>query len=531
MNRWLIIIGSILLLMIGLSAGGGIAQADPTGPPPDIAVSLSLASTTVYPGDQILVTLALENGSQDVIMREDYSGEDFHLLLQFYDERGNVITSDILSDTRTPPTSRVFQGSGGVLVQGTLVEVIPTGVIVSYDPHDAYPYYPLEGRSGYFRVRAVFPARTFWTYQETSPGIRYAKIFPHEEDQTKWVGTLKSNVVSFIKVGDADGDSYYYPLAHDGRPADCDDTNAAVHPGAAEIPGDGIDNDCDPNTPDVVGVLAAKDAIIQVEMDRHAVGTGEHPGSVKHSCPDAYVRAFDKSPGSCASQYGVSWQHYETIWFSCSYPEPDGAAQTNAGGIAEVAVRPGNYLVIGVYDPDGELNNDGDEVFMGVSVGGVESQQTVYKYLQMIEKQNGKKVPAKYTKKTGSELLIIEPEYVEWDGTVAYYPFVFESIGDWDVTTSVSPPEGFVADHGSLAEEVNTEVEAVQFTITDVGSEWVPTAVTHDINHKRRKERVRSSVGVKLSKELAKQLGLTVWGEPLEEEKGKAKGKGKGQED
>ena len=51
MNRWLIIIGSILLGMIGLSAGKGVAQAAPTGPPPDIAVSLSLANTTVYPGD------------------------------------------------------------------------------------------------------------------------------------------------------------------------------------------------------------------------------------------------------------------------------------------------------------------------------------------------------------------------------------------------------------------------------------------------------------------------------------------------
>ena len=521
MNKWLIIIGSIALLMIGLSAGGRIAQAAPDGPPPDIAVSLSLASTTVYPGDPILVTLALENvGSQDEIVRERYSGEDFHLLLQFYDERGNVITSDLLSDTRTPPMSRVFQGSGGVLLQGTLVEEIPGGVIVSYDPYDAYTYYPLEGRSGYFRVQAVFPARTFWNYDQTSTGIKYAKIFPHEEDQTKWVGTLKSNFVSFAKVDDADGDGYYYPLAYGGNPADCDDTNAAVHPGATETPGDGIDNDCDPNTPDAAIVLGAKDAIIQVEMDRHVVGTGDHPGSVKYPCPGAYVRAFDKSTGSCVSQYGVSWQHYETIWFSCSNPEPDGAAKTNTEGIAEVAVWPGNYLVIGVYDPDGELNNDGDEVFMGVSVGGVESGETVYNYLQMIEKQDGKKVPAKYTKRTGSELLIIEPEYVEWDGTQEYYPFVFESIGDWDVITSVSPPEGFVADHESLAEEVNTEVEAVQFTITDVGSEWVPTEVTYDLKHKDKdgkikEEKIKSQIGMKLSKKLAKLKEVDIWGKKI----------------
>lgn len=37
---------------------------------------------------------------------------------------------------------------------------------------------------------------------------------------------------------DRDGDTYQ-------RPADCDDGNAAIHPGAAEIPDDGVDQNCD----------------------------------------------------------------------------------------------------------------------------------------------------------------------------------------------------------------------------------------------------------------------------------------------
>jgi len=37
--------------------------------------------------------------------------------------------------------------------------------------------------------------------------------------------------------GDADGDGIRHP-------ADCDDTNPAIHPGAVDIPGDGIDQDC-----------------------------------------------------------------------------------------------------------------------------------------------------------------------------------------------------------------------------------------------------------------------------------------------
>ena len=36
---------------------------------------------------------------------------------------------------------------------------------------------------------------------------------------------------------------------------------------------------------------------------------------------------------------------------------------------------------------------------------------------------------------------------------------------DWTVTTSVAPPEGFVADHRTLSTEVDNGLEAVQFAI------------------------------------------------------------------
>jgi hypothetical protein len=134
------------------------------------------------------------------------------------------------------------------------------------------------------------------------------------------------------------------------------------------------------------------------------------------------------------------------------------------------------------------------------------------KYLQVIVKADGKKVPAKYTVITGSELMIIEPEYVEWDGTQELYPFVFQSVGDWGVTTSVKPPEGFVADRNSLSTEVISEIRALQFVITDVGSKWEHTKVEYRIKHKGKSETVRSAVGVKLSERLARQKGLGVYG-------------------
>ena len=58
-----------------------------------------------------------------------------------------------------------------------------------------------------------------------------------------------------IPPADADGDGYAV--------TDCDDEDATVHPGAPEIPYDGVDNDCDEQTPDDDldgdGVLVADD--------------------------------------------------------------------------------------------------------------------------------------------------------------------------------------------------------------------------------------------------------------------------------
>jgi hypothetical protein len=137
----------------------------------------------------------------------------------------------------------------------------------------------------------------------------------------------------------------------------------------------------------------------------------------------------------------------------------------------------------------------------------------VYKQLQIIVNAKNEKVPAKYRRFAGSELLVIEPEYVEWDGTEELYPFVFDSVGDWSVTTAITPPEGFVADFPNLAEKVSSEVGAVQFTITDIGSRWIPTDVEFTITHKKQTRTMKDKVGIKLSKRLAEQKGISIYGE------------------
>jgi hypothetical protein len=238
-----------------------------------------------------------------------------------------------------------------------------------------------------------------------------------------------------------------------------------------------------------------------VQADLHTVGKGSQPGVAKAPIAGMKTRVFDKEQGSCAAGYGISWQNYPAIWTSCT--PVVGEVTTDQNGQAVFLLPQGNYLVIGLFN----------DIYAGVSVGGVAAGDIVDKYLQVIQTANGQTLPAKYQRFTGSDLLVIEPEYVEWSGTQELYPFVFDSLGDWSVTTAVEPPEGFVADQQSLSTDVNSTLTALQFTVTDVGSKWVSTHVHHKIKHKGKTLNVESKIGLKLAPGLQKKLGLGKFGE------------------
>ena len=241
-----------------------------------------------------------------------------------------------------------------------------------------------------------------------------------------------------------------------------------------------------------------------VQADLHIVGSGPKPVPSKQPIVGMETRVYDKSQGSCASSFGISWQNYPDIWGNC---EPVATDTTDGNGQVKFALFPGNYLVIGIYDREEAA------IYPGVSVGDIIPGTVVNKYLQVIKKVDNKTLPGKYKKITGSELLVIEPEYVEWSGTQELYPFIFESIGDWDLSVSVTPPEGFVADYSNLEANVDTTVKALQFTITDIGSKWVSTEVNYTIKHKGRTHKIDSKIGIKLTHELAKKKGIDIYGE------------------
>lgn len=496
----------ILSLIISMIVMGGItAQYGMAQTAPDLKVSLALMDSRapdklVYLlNDPVKVVLTLENSGGDIITSKGFMDKPFQLLLTFTGPDGKTILANDLGSSLhpepPPPPVIPVEDSNGVaqLVQVEPVETIPNGWILTVTLPDAHAYYTLS-KAGRYSVKAVIPMRTYPAIDYNQGGVDYSQLNSSPLD---WPKALESNTVNFSLIADADGDGYYYPEDYrkgtNGQyiPPDCDDSNPAVHPGATPgTPYNGIDYDCDPSTPDGAG--APKGTII-IQADKHTVGGGNHPVTTKAPIAGLPVKVLDKSPKSCVAKYGVNWQNYQDEWVKCPSVV---SGITDATGKATLLVPPGDYLVVSEYNPD-KKPGTGDELYIGGSIGTVAANQTAQRYVQVIVKADGKNVPAKYTMLTGSRLLIIEPEYIEWSGTQELYPFIFESEGDWGVVTSITPPEGFVADYKKLSAEVDSEIESVQFTVIDVGSKWVDTEVEYKVNHKGKTQTIKSKIGVK----------------------------------
>lgn len=500
---------SIVSLAVCLSMYG-LANA---GVPPQVAVSLAMVdavtgdNTTRFmlsPQDPVKIVLTIENeGAEEVIVPSGFSTSDFLQSLLFVDPDGEgIILNDMENqEFDTPPFARVMI-IDGVRYQVEQVEILPPGWVLVVEIPDAHVFYNLE-KAGWYAVQANIPLRTYPAVDLNYGGADFAKI-----EASEWESGLKSNSVRFALIGDGDSDGYSYPVAvspYFAEP-DCDDDDPLVNPGAAELAGNGVDDDCDPATSDEVIV---ETGTILVDVYKHYVGGGSHPPSNKEPL-EIPVKLYDQSDGSCAANMvsqlnlpGFSWQSYPSVWLGSCAPLAYGIS---TGGEVSLTVPAGDggYLILGKYDQNG-VPFDGDDVYIGAHSEGVAAGETMTSKLKIIEKVDGKKVAAKYTRRTGSELLIIEPEYIEWDGTSELYPFVFESSGDWDVATSVAPPEGFVSDHEILVDTVNTDTKALQFVVTDIGSEWVATDVEHEISHKGKKEKIKSKIGIKCAEKLAKE--------------------------
>jgi hypothetical protein len=268
---------------------------------------------------------------------------------------------------------------------------------------------------------------------------------------------------------------------------------------------------CGNSRQETVDVKVMYGANIAITAARHTVGTGSNPGSVKEPLVGIGVCAYDAAPGSCARVVcgGISHRQYECIAIGDRTPgspcDATTCCTTDALGQCTLDVPPGDYVVISADATKTVLPDP-----LGVSAGELACGEIQQKYLQQIVKADGQKTPAKTTRLTGSELLIIEPEYVVWDASQQLYPFVFESVGDWGVTAIVTPPNGFVSDYPELVALVNDDVQAVQFTIIEVGSDLVPTVTEFRTEHGGSQRTVDSAVDIYLTSAYARSRGLDV---------------------
>jgi len=187
---------------------------------------------------------------------------------------------------------------------------------------------------------------------------------------------------------------------------------------------------------------------------------------------------------------------------------------TDANGRVAIIVPPtatspnGDYIVIG--------RTEGfDYLKTGVTPDPLYSEKTVSNLaagtvrnitLRQLRLFSGKRVPGRDLEEYGTYLAIVQPDFMDWNDPTEMYPFVYVAEGQWDVTTSLTPPDGFVADTPSMSVSVADATTAVQFTLTDVGSSWTATIVNHSILHKGQK-RFRDDRVPMFNKQRAKARG------------------------
>ena len=177
-------------------------------------------------------------------------------------------------------------------------------------------------------------------------------------------------------------------------------------------------------------------------------------------------------------------------------------ATTDALGNATIIVPPlasgaaSAYLVIARTDKFDYIKTASslDTLYSEYTVQSINALQTKNASLAQLATFNGKILPAKQTEFFGSYLNIIQPEYMDWNDDQEQYPFVMVAQGAWDLTTGVTPPEGFVPDQPAIAASVADATSAVQFTFTDVGSAWTQTTVDQSIVHLGQTTNVQTQI-------------------------------------
>jgi hypothetical protein len=247
-------------------------------------------------------------------------------------------------------------------------------------------------------------------------------------------------------------------------------------------------------------------ATIQVEAALRTTGTGTRPASTKTAQP-LILKVFERStvgspdPKDFGTIWGATTGLLQSHNVSISGPTvvTSASGQANLYTIVVPSTDPVNAdLASGSYLVVGQATIEGVSVYPGRPRDPLATGSTTRIYLEEIKNASGRIAAAKTTEVPGSLLLITEPACLEFTGTQELYPIVYESVeGDWSVVVKADPPEGFVSTPGALTTDVvPDQVRTLQFTITDVGSHWTSTRVTHRLRHNGRDIEVVSEAGM-----------------------------------
>jgi len=335
------------------------------------------------------------------------------------------------------------------------VEIIPPDGENVYVMNDARKYYYLGDTYGWYSGIVRTSLETFSDYQEKPTGELYAELF---SKCSKAYNPLTSNKIRF----------------------------------------------------EILPPKPAVEATLKVQVNLLAIVDGSGSKVSKSVLENADVRFYRLS--NIPPDYRpVSWKVYRVIWNNV---KPEQSRLTHSNGVATFSGVPrDDYLILARHP----VFSDG--ILTGNIIMQADFERPAGKAaecsLSVIRKSDGTMVPGKTARSKISDLMITGPEYIEWDSKQETYPFILAPGRYGIVTTSIYPPKGFKANYKSQTIKVLDEMKAILFRITDVGSRWEETKVKYKINYKNKTEEIVSSIGIKLSKKLAKKKGVGPYGHTI----------------
>jgi hypothetical protein len=255
-------------------------------------------------------------------------------------------------------------------------------------------------------------------------------------------------------------------------------------------------------------VTVTPGATITVYSSLYTTGSGNHPTTAK-SALAANLKVFDRhivgARDANQNHYGSTWNSATGLVANASISAP---VLVNIGGgpanqYTITVPANGKYLVIGQSMVSSDKCGGGTcTIYTGSKVGlhddvdGNDNddeeddgscQSAILKFHAVLKDNNGKVKEGATQQQHGSLMLMISPASLEFSDSVELMPVVYESVeGDWGVSVSADPPYGFYAEPNTELSTFVTDsvISSCQFTITDTGSEWTNTQLTHNISHK-----------------------------------------------